>query len=177
MKLRLLTLFSIIVALAVKTYTINAQDGVIDDEEVEMLANWELKTKSDTIIHEKHVNRIVDVLAESAYVSEESVGIAMVPSETYHQYANLKKAANSYELNKLMIHDSPIIRVYAHRALMENKMELNIDNVQTIANDSTAVTWMDGDRLVQTTVMDMVTENLFHPELNNSNVEKAIAKL
>ena len=69
MKYRLLTLFSIIVALAIKTYSMNAQDGVIDDEDVEVLEKWELKNKSDSVYHEKHVNRIVHELSKSPYIA------------------------------------------------------------------------------------------------------------
>jgi len=163
MKLRLLTLFSIIVALAIKTYSINAQDGVIDDEDVELLTKWELKNKSDSVYHEKHVHRIVSTLSKSPYIAEDKI-TAVKSSEIYHEYSKLKTVANAYELNKLLVHPSPIIRVYSHRALMEKNLELNTLHLEIIASDSTDVEWMDGDVMVKTTVMEMVTKNIFHVE-------------
>ena len=160
MKFRLLTLFSIIIVLAAKTYTISAQDGVIDDEDVELLTKWELKNKSDSVYHEKHVNRIVDALSKSPYIAEEKITV-LESSEIYHEYSRLKKVANEYELNKLLVHKSPIIRVYAHRALMENNFTPNTLHLEIIASDSTDIEWMQGDLMVQTTVMDIVTENMF----------------
>lgn len=160
MKYRLLTLFSIIVALAIKTYSINAQDGVIDDEEIEVLENWELKNKSDSIHHQKHVNRIVSVLSKSPYIAEDKINIVS-SSEIYHEYSRLKKVANESELNRLMIHPSAIIRVYAHRALMEKNMRPNTEHLEVIAGDSSHVEWMQGDLMVHTTVMDIVTKNMF----------------
>jgi hypothetical protein len=162
MKYRLLTLFSIIVALAVKTYTINAQEGAIDDEDVELLASWELKNKSDSVHHQKQVNRIVKELAKAERITEQYTGAAsLTKCETYQEYTRLKKAANEFELNKLLIHRSPIIRVYAHRALMENNMTPNTFHIESIANDSTEIEWLNGDVLVKTTVMDLVTNNMF----------------
>jgi len=160
MKFHLLTLFSIIVVLAVKTYTLSAQDGVIDDDDVELLSKWELKNKSDSVYHEKHVNRIVDVLSKSPYITEEKITV-LESSKIYHEYSRLKKVANEYELNKLLIHKSPIIRVYAHRALMEKNFKPNTLNLEIIASDSTDIEWMQGDLMVHTTVMDIVTENMF----------------
>jgi len=162
MKFRLLTLFSIILALVIKTYAVNTRDGVIDEEEVELLATWELKNHEDSIQHQEHVYRIVDVIASSDKVTEEYTGAAsLVKCNTYYEYTKLRRAANEVELNGLLLHDSPIIRVYAHRALMERELMVNPDFVAQIANDSTAIEWLNGDVLVRTTVMDLVSSNMF----------------
>ena len=160
MKFRLLTLFSIIVVLGVKTYTMNARDGKIDDADVELLTNWELKNKTDSIYHQKHVVRIVEELAKSPYITEERINI-IENSETYQEYNRLRLVANDFELNRLLVHPSPVIRVYAHRALIENGMQPNNYHLQLIASDSTNIDWMQGDLMVKTTVMDIVSENMF----------------
>lgn len=163
MKYRLLTLFSIILALVVKTYALSSRDGVIDDEEVELLAAWELKNKEDSIQHQAHVYRIVEVLATADRVTEEYTGAgSLIKCNTYHEYSKLRRAANEKELNELLTHDSPIIRVYAHRAMMERELQPNPDIVATMANDSTEVEWLNGDVLVHTTVMELVSSNMFH---------------
>lgn len=169
MKLRLLTLFSIIVALVVKTYTLSARDGVIDDEEAEVLANWELKNREDSVQHEKHVLRIVDVLATSERVTEEFTGAAsLVPCEGYREYTKLRTAANEQELNSLLLHKSPVIRVYAHRAMVERNLQPDPEILALMASDSTEVQWLNGDVVVHTTVMDLVTSNMFLPKQDES---------
>lgn len=171
MKYRLLTLFSVIVALVVKTYALSSRDGIIDDEEVELLATWELKNQEDSIQHQKHVNRIVDVLAESDKITEEYTGAAsLVKCETYYQYSKLRLAANEEELNNLLLHESPIIRVYAHRAMMERDFQPNPERVAIIVNDATEVEWLNGDVLVRTTVMDMVSSNMFRVQYDDEQV-------
>jgi len=169
MKFRLLTLFSIIIALVVKTYALNSRDGVIDDEDAQLLATWQLKNHEDSVHHEKHVLRIVDVLAKSDRITEEYTGAgALIKCKTYSEYSKLRLAANEEELNNLLLHDSPIIRVYAHRAMMERHFQPNADLVAQIANDSTAITWLNGDIVVQTTVMDLVSSNMFHVQTTDS---------
>lgn len=164
MKFRLLTLFSVILALVIKTYSLNAKDGVIDDEEIELLAQWELINRDDSLRHAQHIDLLAEELAKSNQITEAFTGAgALIPCHTYQQYKRLKKAANADELNRLMLHKSPVIRVYAHRALIEQSLSPNPERVTQIANDSTEVLWLNGDLLVHTTVMDMVSENLFIP--------------
>jgi len=160
MKLRLLTLFSIIVVLAIKSYTISAQDGIIDDADIELLTKWELKNKSDSISHERHVVRLVKVLSESPYIADEP-NTFLNQNEFYEGYRRFKRVANAYELNKCLIHPSPIVRVYAHRAIFENEVEPNTHHLEFISNDSTHIGWMKGGVMSETTVMDVVTQNLF----------------
>jgi hypothetical protein len=164
MKFRLLTLFSVILALVIKTYSLNAKDGVIDDEEIELLAQWELINRDDSLRHAQHIELLAEELAQSNRITEAYTGVgALIPCDTYQRYKRLKRAANADELNRLMLHKSPIIRVYAHRALVERSLSPNPDMMTQIAGDSTEVLWLNGDLLVHTTVMDMVSENLFMP--------------
>ncbi len=165
MKFKLLTLFSIILALVVKTYSLSARDGVIDDEEVELLAQWELINADDSLRHQQHIGILANELAESKQITEEFTGAAgMVKCKTYHHYSRLRKAANEFELNALLTHESPVIRVYAHRALMERDFNADPNIVAEMAADSTEVEWLNGDVLVHTTVMDMVSANMFRLE-------------
>lgn len=171
MKFKLLTLFSIILALVVKTYSLSARDGVIDDEEVALLAQWELKNADDSLRHQQHVGILAKELAASNQITEEFTGAgAMVKCKTYYNYARLRTAANEFELNELLTHESPIIRVYAHRAMMERKLNPDPTIVAAMAADSTEVEWLNGDVLVHTTVMDMVSSNMFRIEEPDSLV-------
>ncbi|MCR9173429.1 MAG: hypothetical protein NXI10_13090 [bacterium] len=171
MKFKLLTLFSIILALVIKTYSLSARDGVIDDDEVELLAQWELMNADDSLRHQQHIDILANELAESSQITEEFTGAgAMVKCTTYHRYARLRKAANEFELNELLTHESPVIRVYAHRAMMERNLNPNPDVVAQMAADSTEIEWLNGDVLIHTTVMDMVSSNMFRPEERDSLV-------
>jgi hypothetical protein len=158
----MLTLFSIVLALVIKTASLNAKDGVIDDEEVELLSQWELKNADDSLRHQHHVDLLAEELAKSEQITEEFTGAgALIKTDTYHQYARLRKAANETELNDLLAHESPVIRVYAHRAIMERELNPNPEMVAQIASDSTEIAWLNGDILVHTTVMDLVSANMF----------------
>lgn len=169
MKFKLLTLFSIVLALVIKTYSLTARDGVIDDDEVELLSQWELKNADDSLRHQQHVELIADELAKSKQITEEFTGAgSLIKCDTYHQYSRLRKAANEVELNDLMLHDSPVIRVYAHRAIMEKNLEANPEIVAEMAGDSTKIQWLNGDVLVHTTVMDLVSANMFRLEPQDS---------
>ena len=170
MKLRLLTLFSIIVVLAIKSYTISAQDGIIDDADIELLEKWELKNKSDSISHERHVVRLVQALSESPYITEPQT-LFLQQSEINDKYHRFKRVANAYELNKCLMHPSPIIRVYAHRAIVENEIEPNTKHLEFISNDSTSIGWMKGDLMIESTVMDVVTQNLFFKKKSDTLTE------
>lgn len=169
MKYRLLTLFSIILALVIKTASLSAKDGVIDDEEVELLSLWKLKNADDSLRHENHISLLAEELAKSEQITEEFTGAgSLVQTETYQHYSRLRKAANESELNDLLAHESPVIRVYAHRAIMERELNPNPQMVAQIANDSTEIAWLNGDVLVHTTVMDIVSTNMFHVEDQDS---------
>lgn len=177
MKFRLLTLFSIIVALVIKTYTLSARDGVIDDEEAEVLAKWELKNHEDSVQHEKHVHRIVNVLATSDQVTDQYTGAAStVPCAGYREYAKLRTAANEEELNSLLLHRSPVIRVYAHRAMVERSMQPDPEILAIMASDSSEVQWLNGDVVVHTTVMDLVSSNMFIQQKDENSPFIAIAQ-
>ena len=43
------------------------------------------------------------------------------------------------ELNTMLLHESPVVRVYAHRALMANQMEIYGDNLNALVADSAEV--------------------------------------
>jgi len=168
MKFKLLTLFSIILALVIKTYSLSARDGVIDDDEVHLLAEWELLNQDDSLRHAKHVDLLADELAQSNKITEEYTGAgALVKCNTYKQYERLRLAANEAELNNLLMHESPVIRVYAHRALVERALMPDAGLVANIAGDSTEVIWLNGDVVIHTTVMDMVSANMFPIQMQN----------
>lgn len=171
MKFKLLTLFSIIVALGVKTYSLSARDGIIDDEELELLVQWELKNEDDSLRHAEHINLLAEELAQSKHISEEFTGAgALIRTETYQRYERMRRAANEKELNELLVHDSPVIRVYAHRALMERSLIPDANLVAQMASDSTEIDWLNGDILVHTTVMDMVCGNMFPLQIQDNLV-------
>jgi hypothetical protein len=169
MKFKLLTLFSIILALVIKTASLSVRDGVIDDDEVELLSQWELKNADDSLRHQEHIYILANELAKSKQITEEYRGAgALIKCDTYHQFERLRKAANEAELNTLLSHDSPVIRVYAHRAMMDRELAPNPDIVSQMAGDSTEIEWLNGDVLVHTTVMDLVSANMFRVQEQDS---------
>ena len=60
-----------------------------------------------------------------------------------------------------MLHESPVVKVYAHRALTVNAMNMNCDYELSLIEDTTYVDWLTEDMLVNTTVSDLIQLEYF----------------
>ncbi len=161
MKYYIMTLVSIVVVLGIKSYTINAQQTPVDDVEVELMASSELLNKADTIRHQKMIKRFVVGLEKSEVLYGKFTGPANIPNKVYQDYERIQRVGTKEELNSLMTHNSPVVRLYAQRALMNNNMEMDRVAVEYLVNDTTTIMYHDGFDIKLETVGDIASEQLF----------------
>lgn len=164
MKYYIMTLVSIVVVLAIKSYTINAQDKPINDQQVELMASGELLNLADTIRHQKMINRFLSKLETSEKLYERYTGAANFPNQVFENYERIERVGTEEELNELLLHESPVVRIYAHRALAVNQMEMDNEAMELLVNDTTLVFRHDGVHIIPVRVMDLAANHLFHTE-------------
>lgn len=156
-----MTLVSIVVVLAIKSYTINAQDRPMNDRDIEILASVDLLNKADTLRHQKMINHFVESLETSEILYGKFVGAASFPSEIYQDYERIQRVGTEEELNALLIHESPVVRLYAHQALTANGMNLDAEAIELLVNDTTSVLIQDGLEIKKVSVMDLASTYMF----------------
>lgn len=162
MKFYITTIVSIFVVLTIKSYTSNASEQPVLDKDLVMMASTKLLSKADTVRHAKMIKRFVSSLENSEHVQLKFNGSANFPNETFENYERLEKVSTKEELNQLLSHDSPVVRIYAHKALANNNMEMNKVQLQTLLNDSSEVIIVDGLSIRETRVMDEVSNYVFN---------------
>jgi hypothetical protein len=159
-----MTLISIVTVLAIKSYTINAQDRPVNDVDLEMMASEALLNKADTIRHQKMIKRFVKGIEGADMVYGRYAGSADFPTSVFENYERIQRVATVQELNELVEHDSPVVRVYAHRALMENNMSIQPIHLESLIADTTEIMMMNGLEISKVRVMDVVAQNIFQKE-------------
>lgn len=164
MKYYIMTLVSIVVVLAIKSYTINAQDKPVNDSQVELMASGDLLNQADTVRHQKMINRFLSKLETSEKLNERYTGAANFPNQVFENYERIERVGTKEELNELLLHESPIVRIYAHRALAANQMEMDKVAMELLVNDTTLVFQHDGAHLIPVRVMDLASAYLFHTD-------------
>lgn len=159
MKLRMLSVLSIVLALLIKSVDISAQDynnfrilAHAIPGDTEGLMPFPLETELDSIVFR---------LAQANTVKERFVGLNDTITTEFQDYERLKNIASESELNELLLHDSPVVKVYAHRAIVMNEMNMNCDYELALYEDSTCVDWLTEDMLMNTTVAQLVQQDYF----------------
>ena len=159
MKLRMLSVLSIVVALLVKSMDISAQDyynlrvlAHAIPEDTPTLLPYPMETELDSVVFQ---------LAQSTDIKERFVGMSDSITPEFEAYERLKLIASEEELNDLLLHESPVVKVYAHRALAMNEMNMNCDYELALFEDSTCIDWFSADMLTNTTVAEMVQREYF----------------
>jgi len=155
MKLRMLSLLSIILVLTVKSMDISAKDyhelrvfaNAIPDVPYAPMFPTDGYNELDSVIYQ---------LAQANSIKERCIGYSDSITSEYLAYERLKMIASEEELNELMLHNSPIVKIYAHRALVMNDMNMNCDYELTLLEDSTCIDWFADDMVTNTTVQEMV---------------------
>jgi len=159
MKLRMLSVLSIVIALLIKSVEISAQDyhylrvlaHAVPAESPTFLP-YPMETQLDSAIYQ---------LAQTNVVMERFVGINDSITPEFEAYEKLKMLASEQELNDLLLHASPVVKVYAHRALVVNEMNMNCDYELALFEDTTCIDWFADDLLTNTTVAEMVQQEYF----------------
>lgn len=161
MKLRMLSVLSIVIALGIKSMNISAKDY----HEFRILANaipespyipTPLPIALDT-----QLDSIVYTLSQASAVKDMYININDSLTPQFEIFQELQFAASEDELNELLLHESPVVRVYSYRALIVNDMNLNCDYEMAIMEDTTCIDLFAGSELTNTTVKEQIQRDLF----------------
>jgi hypothetical protein len=157
MKVRLLSLLSVVLVLSIKAYETTARESN-QPEQMEVYQPDISFLDEDQFNPISKVDSIVRILSESTTVKERHVGFAGITPKEYLLFEGLIEEGTLEELNGLLTHYSPVVRVYAYRALLANEMEINVGYEATMFKDTTAVDWFSGVFLTTSSVQELVSQ-------------------
>jgi len=161
MKLRMLSVLSVIIAIGIKSMNISAKDY----HEFRILANAIPESPYIPtplpIALENRLDSIVFTLSQASAVKDMYINLNDSLTPQFEIFQELQYTANETELNDLLLHDSPVVRVYSYRALIVNNMNLNCDYEMAIMEDTTCIDLFAGSELTNTTVKDQVQRDLY----------------
>jgi len=161
MKLRMLSVLSIVIALGIKSMDISARDY----HDLRVFANAIPQSPYIPtplpIALENRLDSIVFTLSQASAVKDMYININDSLTPQFELFQELQYTANETELNALLIHESPFVRVYSYRALIVNDMNLNCDYEMAIMEDTTCIDLFAGSELTNTTVKDQIQRDLY----------------
>ena len=161
MKLRMLSLLSIILVFGIKSMDISAKDyhefrvmvnAIPEGPYIPTLIPLALENRLDSVVFE---------LSQASAVKEMYIGINDTLTPEYHIFQELQSIATEEELNELLTHDSPIVKIYSYRALIVNDMNMNCDYELALLEDTTCIDLFAGNEVTNTTVKEMVQLDLY----------------
>ncbi|MCH2228799.1 MAG: hypothetical protein MK105_00545 [Crocinitomicaceae bacterium] len=156
MKYRMLSLLSIILVLSIKSMEISAKDY----HELRIMVNAippsPYAPQIVPLILENELDSIVYQLAQANGIKERYIGQNDTINSEFIAYEKLKDLATEEDLNGLLLHDSPIVKVYAYRALLVNEMDMNCDVETALFLDTTCLDWYLDEIPTASTVGEMV---------------------
>lgn len=161
MKVNLLSLLSVVLVLSLKAYEISARE---ENEQNNIEAYHPALAFLDADAREFHysesasVDSIITVLGKSNTLKERYVGFSGVTPNEYLLFQKLKEFGTQDELNSLMKHYSPVVRIYAYRALIANDMEVSVNNENLLYEDTTTINWFSGCIYKTTTVQELLEQ-------------------
>ena len=161
MKVHLLSLLSVVLVLSLKAYEISARE---ENEQNSVEASHPALAFLDADAREYHYSQsasldsIINVLARSSTLKERYVGFSGITPKEYLMFEKMKELGTQDELNTLMKHYSPVVRIYAYRALIANEMEVNVNIENVLYEDTTSINWFSGCIYKSTTVQELVEQ-------------------
>ena len=158
MKVHLLSLLSVVLVLSVKAYEISAHEQN-SERRVSVFQQDITLINSEIVNPISSFDSLVLILSESTTVKERQVGFSGATPKEFRAYEELQDIASEEELNGLLTHYSPIVRVYAYRALVTNEMEIDASYEESILRDTTEVDWFSGCILRPSKVQDLASGN------------------
>lgn len=159
MKTNLLSLLSVVLVLSLKAYEIAAREENQEmRSEVYHPALEFLDGREYHYSESASLDSLINHLGRTTTIKERYVGFAGTTPHEYLLFEKLKATASEDELNTLMKHYSPVVRVYAYRALIANEMEVNMNYEIMLFEDTTAVDWFSGCIYRTSTVQAIVEQ-------------------
>ncbi len=160
MKFRMMSLLSIILVLSVKSLEISAKDyyelrvmvnAIPPDPYAPHLLPYALENKLDSIVF--RISQ-APVVSDMYGMANDSV------TQEPNAFKLLQTTATEQELNELMLHDSPVVKVYAYRAILFNEMNMNCEYELSLLEDTTCVGYLTKNQIINSTVKDLVQNDL-----------------
>ena len=108
------------------------------------------------LILENELDSVVYQLAKAEGIKERFVGQNDTITNEFIAYEKLKELATEEDLNDLLLHESPIVKVYAYRALTVNEMDMNCDVETALFVDTTCLDWYLDETPTASTVGEMI---------------------
>ncbi|MCH2224198.1 MAG: hypothetical protein MK066_05460 [Crocinitomicaceae bacterium] len=158
MKLRLLSLMSVVVVLSIKAYEINAHELKEKKSTSSFYQPYLSLINGDQFNQTSPVDSLIKFLSETSTVKEQSVGFSGTTPKEYRAFEDLQALATEEELNNFLTHYSPVVRVYAYRALIANEMYIEAEYEETVFKDTTSVNWLSGCLLIESSVQELVSQ-------------------
>ena len=152
----MLSLLSIILVISVKSLEISAKDyhelrvmarAIPPDPYAPQLVPFVLENELDSVVYQ---------LAQAPGIKEMYLGTNDSITNEFLAYEKLKGLATEKELNALLIHNSPIVKVYAYRALIVNEMNMDCDIESSLFVDTTCLDWYMDEIPTATTVGELI---------------------
>lgn len=156
MKYRMLSLLSIILVISVKSLEISAKDyhelrvmarAIPPDPYAPQIVPFILENELDSVVYQ---------LAQAPGIKEMYLGTNDSITSEFLAYEKLKGLATEKELNALLIHNSPVVKVYAYRALIVNDMNMDCDIESSLFVDTTCLDWYMDEIPTATTVGELI---------------------
>ena len=157
MKVRLLSFLSVVLVLSIKAYETSAREALERKEvnayqpDLSFFEGVEFNPVST-------VDSVVQILSEGITLKDKHVGFAGLTPKEYELYELMRMTASQDELNNLLTHYSPVVRVYAYRALKANEMAVNLDYEETLLKDTASLEWFSGCVLINSSVQEIVSQ-------------------
>ena len=107
-------------------------------------------------IIENELDSIIHQLIQAPGVKEMYLGTNNTITKEFQAYEKLKELASEKELNELLTHNSPVVNVYAYRALIVNEMIMDCDIESSLFLDTTCLEWYMDEIPTITTVGQLI---------------------
>ena len=157
----MLSLLSIIIALGIKSMGISAEEYHKFRVLVNAIPPSPYVPTLMPIAMENRLDSIVFELSQATAVKEMFIEVNDSITPEFAIYREFQSVATEEELNKLLTHSSPIVKIYSYRALISNNMNLNCDYELNLLEDTSCVDFYAGNELMNSTVREMVQQDLF----------------
>ncbi len=110
---------------------------------------------------DNRLDSLVYDLSQATAVKQMFININDSVTPQFEIFQELQTIASEEELNELMNHTSPVVKIYAYRALIVNDMSMNCDYEFALLEDTTCIDFYAGNEILNTTVKDMVQMDLY----------------
>lgn len=159
MKVRLLSLMSVVMVLSIKAYEQQMHEENIAQKQLFLLPeDYSFLNYSEPTEFLTKVDSLANIISKFTTLKERQVGFAGETPSEYLTFQQLKSTGTEEELNNLLGHYSPIVRVYSYRALKANQMEINPEMDKVLHKDNEKVMWLAGCLFRETTVSYLVSK-------------------